>query len=262
MRHGLLILLAAVSCWSSSPGAFAQEVQRVEVRAGVRLPYFAAWKPNAVATLVLFPGGGGGFGGIGADRWPTSNNFLVRTASMFAERPFNIVIVGRASDTASLENEIRVGAQHLGDSLALLRDVKRHSPAPIWLVGTSRGTVSATAATINDPEALVAGLVLTASIVNYRTPGAVPTQDLAAIKVPTLVVHHANDQCRVCAPSETSWIMAGLKSTPVKARLLVSGGEDQAEGNPCEALHTHGFRGIERKVVDSISDWVLNPTSF
>jgi hypothetical protein len=109
-----------------------------------------------------------------------------------------------------------------GNSESLLRDVKRHSPAPIWLVGTSRGTVPATAATVNDAAGLIAGLDLTSSVVAFRTPGAVPTQELARIKVPTLLVHHENDQCKVCAPDATTWIMSGLKSAPVKARLMLT----------------------------------------
>lgn len=243
--------------------AAAGQVERVEVRPGVELPFFAVWRADAVATVVLYSGGAGGMGRLapGAD-WPGSNNFLVRTAPLFARHSFNVVIVGRASDTRDLDLATRTGATHLADNQAVLRAIRRHSAAPIWVVGTSRGTVSAAELAIHDPEHLVSGLVETSSILAPGAIGALPSLDLARIQVPTLLVHHEHDACRLCPPGQVDAALGGLVNAPIKARRLVSGGEDRAQGNPCQALHNHGFHGIEPQVVDLIADWIAQPRAL
>jgi len=255
----LVVSAGAANAQQPAPG----QTYSVETRPGVQVPYFAVWRDDAVATLVLFSGGAGGFGRLepGAP-WPRSNNFLLRSAPLFAQQPFNIVLMGRASDTRDLDLSIRIGATHLADNQAVLRAIRQRSVAPIWLVGTSRGTVSVAELAIHDPEHLVSGLVVTSSIVAPRATGALPTLDLARVQVPTLVVHHEHDACRLCSPSGVPWIMRGLTNAPIKARQLVSGGEEQATGDACEALHTHGYIGIEPKVVELISQWVLKPTAL
>jgi len=60
------------------------EVQRIATRAGVDVPIYAYWRDDAVASVVLFSGGAGGYGQIGADGWPTGGNFLIRTGKRWA----------------------------------------------------------------------------------------------------------------------------------------------------------------------------------
>jgi hypothetical protein len=253
------LLVAHAAC--AQPGAGGQ-TYRVEVRPGVQLPYFAAWRDDAVATVVLFSGGAGGMGRLAPGAaWPGSNNFLVRTAPLFAQHPFNIVIMGRASDTHDLDLATRTGATHLADNQAVLRAVRQHSSVPIWVVGTSRGTVSAAELAIHDDEHLVSGLVETSSILAPGATGALPSLELARIQVPTLVVHHEHDACRLCPPGAVDAVVSGLANAPIKARRLVAGGEDQAQGNPCEALHNHGYHGIEPQVVELIAEWIVQPRS-
>jgi hypothetical protein len=87
----------------------------------------------------------------------------------------------------------------------------------------------------------------------------VPTQDLAKIKVPVLVLHHIRDACKNCTPYEAKNIAGELKGAPITRTVLVSGG-DGASGDPCEALHYHGFIGMERDAVDLIANWVIHPS--
>jgi hypothetical protein len=72
--------------WVLNFGAMSQAtevqvgaVEQVESR-GVLVPIYAVWKKNAVANLVLYSGGGGGYGVIEANGWPDSKNFLIRSA--------------------------------------------------------------------------------------------------------------------------------------------------------------------------------------
>ena len=232
-------------------------VEQVKTR-GVFLPIYTVWNKNAVATVVLYSGGGG-YGKIGVDGWPGSMNFLIRSAKLFAEHPFNVVLVGRATDVLSLDGPTRIGDDHDLDNRAIFQEIKSKSAAPIWLVGTSMGTISVTAAATRDIGSNIAGIVLTSSVTAYRIKGAVPTQELAKIKVPVLVLHHERDACKVCSPYEAKDIAGALKNAPVKKTVLVSGG-DGASGDPCEALHHHGFIGIEQEAVDLIANWVMHPS--
>ena len=236
------------------------EAQRVATREEVTVPIYAYWRNDAVATVVLFSGGAGGYGRIGDDGWPSSGNFLIRTGKHWATYPFNLVMVGRPSDGIDLAlGGVRIGDQHIADNAAIFKAIKLKSPLPIWVVGTSMGTISAAAAAIADSESLVSGLVLTSSITGYKIDGAVPKQDLAKIHVPTLVVHHADDGCKFCQANEAKNIAGNLRNAPVRKTLIVSGGSG-ASGNPCEAFHYHGYVGMENAVVDLIAAWIIKPT--
>lgn len=261
----LALLLYLLLC---AGGAGAQEketvgaVQRIATRPGVGVPIYAYWRPKAVATVVLFSGGGGGYGKIGADGWPSWGNFLIRMGRHWASHPFNVVMVGRPSDGLDLSlGRVRTGDEHAADNAAVFRAIRATDPAPLWVVGTSMGTISAAAAAIRDDGNLIAGVVLTSSIVNYKMPGAVPTQELDRVRVPTLIVHHAQDACWACRPHEVGNIAAALLNAPVKQTHFVSGGAEPT-GNPCEPMHYHGFVGMQEQVVDFIAAWIIRPAEL
>ena len=178
-------------------------VKQIETRPDVRVPVFEVWQPKAVANVVLFSGGGGGYGQIGEDGWPLSRNFLIRTGKDWAEHPFNLIMVGRPSDGIDLhEGNNRIRDEHAADNLALFKYLRQKNSLPIWVVGTSMGTISAAASAVRDTDKLLAGVVLTSSVTLYRMNGAVPKQALDKITVPVLVVHHTKDVCKVCRPQE------------------------------------------------------------
>ncbi len=263
-----LFWLALLFCLLSIAGVRAQnissvpagQVQRVETREGVSVPIYTYWQDAAVATVVLFSGGGGGYGRIGEDGWPAGGNFLIRMGRQWARHPLNVVMVGRPSDGIDLAlGSIRTGDRHAADTGAILEAIQRKRTLPIWVVGTSMGTISAAAAAIRDSERRIAGVVLTSSILAYKVPGAVPSQKLESIRVPTLVVHHTADACWACPPSDAKSLMGALKNAPIKKTIMVSGGEG-ATGDPCEPLHHHGFVGMQQEVVDLIAGWILAPS--
>ncbi len=237
----------------------AGEVLRVDSRPQVQVPLFAVWNPQATATVVLFSGGAGGYGKPNANGWPSSQNFLIRTGKLWASHPFNVVMVGRPSDGIDLnDGMVRMGDLHVADNMAIFAAIKARSPLPLWLVGTSMGTISVSVAAIRDTGSQIAGVVLTSSVTGYKKAGAVLRQELEKIRVPTLVVHHARDGCRLCAPHEAKTIPAMLKNAPVKALLLVNEGEGES-GDVCGALHFHGYIGVEAAVVDHIARWIQHP---
>jgi hypothetical protein len=54
--------------------------------------------------------------------------------------------------------------------------------------------------------------------------------------------------------------MRGLKNSPIKKRWIVDGGSNP-EGDPCEALHWHGFIGMEEQAAKDIAGWIAKPQS-
>jgi pimeloyl-ACP methyl ester carboxylesterase len=261
----LLVLLApalALAQASSQAPSQAPSSQnslvRYDIRPGVVMPVYRMRVPGAPAVLLLLSGGTGGMGRL-EDGQPGSRNFLVRNRGYFAQAGFDVAVLGLPSDKKGGWNASdRLGAEHMEDLRSVVRRLKAETGLPVWLVGTSMGTVSATAAAIAlGPEEL-AGVVLTSSVTGRQKPGAVPTQDLAAIRVPVLVLHHAKDACKLCAPAEAANIPGWLTNAPVRKFLLVDGGEG-ASGDPCEALHHHGYIGMEQEAVRRITDWIRKP---
>lgn len=252
----LWILLLARPGLALADGEWLQLASRPTVT----LPVFWRAQPNATATLLLLPGGAGGIGARKDDGWPGGRNFLIRSGPLFAGHGFNIAMLSRPSDMADLTYEFRTSADHLRDLHAVLAQLKTLSDQPIWVVGTSRGSISATALAIAERDSgLIAGLVLTSSVTSLKKSGAVPAQDLPKIRIPVLVMHHQYDACPVCQPQEAPLIVAGLKNAPIKQLVLVNGGS-QPSGSVCEAEHWHGYINMEAEAVDLIASWIKHPT--
>jgi hypothetical protein len=219
------------------------------------LPLYVAGHPQAQATVILLPGGDAGIGRI-TDGEPGSGNFLVRSREMFREAGFNVVIAFRASDLKELNYRYRAGPAHMGELEKVVDFAAREFGKPVWLVGTSLGTISSAAAAIALGPKL-AGLVLTASI-THRVHGGVQNQELGRIQVPVLVVHHLRDACWACVPDEARRMAIGFRSASVSKFVMVEGGSNP-QGDPCQARHWHGFIGYEKETVKLITDWMLKP---
>lgn len=250
---GLCCLVLSSALWAAQAG----QLQRLaSARPDAHIPVFFSATPHAVATMVLLPGGAGGIGRIGPEGWPDGSNFLVRSAQLFADQGFNIAVMARPSDMNDMDYPFRVSAAHIDDIRKVVQQTKERWNVPVWLVGTSRGTVSGTAAVIAmRDEGLIAGLVLTASVTAGRVTGAVPGQALDKITIPVLVVHHTQDACKICIPSQAMTIEPKLSASPAHATFMLAGGTNPS-GDPCEALHHHGFIGMEAQAVQQITDWV------
>ena len=253
-RKFLAVVLLVMGAVAHAEGTLFKVPTRPEVKTTL------FWEPveGAKATVFLFPGGGGGFGKV-EDGKPTSNNFLVRSAPYFTANGFNVAIFGRPSDSEDLDYADRISDTHMADVRKVLDFVKTQSGAALWIVGTSRGTISAAATAIH-AQGDIAGLVLTSSVVNYKKAGAVPKQDLAAIRVPVLVFHHSKDACIHCRPDEVPAAFKGFRNAPIKKLVFVDGGANPT-GDVCAGQHWHGFIGMEKEAVATISDWINNPAN-
>lgn len=240
-------------------GAAASEgtVIKIDTRPGISITSHYLKRDNATATLLLFTGGGGSI--ALRDGEPRSINFLIRNRGLFAAQGFNVFSIGRPTDKADLDGHFRSSPEHVEDIRKVVAWLKADTGKPVWLVGTSTGTISVAAGAIGLGNE-IAGAVLTSSITSYRIPGAPGQQALENIRVPVLVMHHERDQCHACLASGTGWIMRGLKNAAAKKLLLVDGGKDPT-GDPCEPLHWHGYINMDDEAVRLISDWIRQPGS-
>jgi hypothetical protein len=254
-----LLALVLFSFWSNASGQAVQKVVDVPTRPGVTQRILLLTPPEPKATVVLFPGGHGGLQIFtnGSMKWG-EGNFLVRTRQLFAEAGLAVAIVDAPSDRQSPPylQGFRQRPDHVADIKAVISSLRESVKAPVWLVGTSRGTQSvAFLATellgTDGPD----GIVLTATILKDDKGRAVPAMPLNKIRVPVLVVHHEQDGCEHCSFSLAPELMGKLGSSPKSQLLAFKGGDNK--GDPCEAMAHHGFNGIEREVVSQTVAWII-----
>jgi hypothetical protein len=237
----------------------ADKVIDIPTRPGVAQRFVLTSPPDAKAAVILFAGGHGGLqvtdsGSYGWGR----GNFLVRSAPLFAARQLAVAVVDAPSDRQSYPYLLgfRQTPEHAADIRAVIAWLRQQLKMPVWLVGTSRGTQSAAAVALQlrGPEG-PDGLVLTTTM--FGDPRGRPVTDMSVetLKIPVLVVHHEQDECRYTLFRDAPRLMEKLTGTPRKELISFRGGE--SFGPPCEAQAYHGFRGLEPDVVARISDWIL-----
>jgi predicted alpha/beta-hydrolase family hydrolase len=260
--------LGAAVMATSAEAAFLEspvgEVFTVPSRTDVTVRYFG-WMPEGPprATVVLFIGGHGMLNISGArpgPTWSNSGNFLTRSREWFRRRGFYVAAIDVPSDRARGYGAFRVTPEHVADVAAVVADLRRRVPeAPVWLIGTSAGTVSAANAAAALPAGTIAGAVLTATVTRGGEPSnemggkSVLNTDLARIRVPVLLAHHRADAC-VASPFTT---LDRARSQLARVEVLTFDGGDPPSSGPCEPRSPHGFLGIEEQVVNAIADWIL-----
>jgi len=245
----LLIPLLPLECFAD--GGTYQEVTTAR---NAQQPFWLIEYPAARASLIMFAGGQGRLK-IDPDGIGKKNNFLVRTRRQFADAGFNVAVMDKPKDKGELFG-FRTTAEHATDVQAVILYLRNKYKHPVWLIGTSRGTLSAANAAArlagtNGPD----GIVLTASVLVTKKYESLTDIDLGRIRVPTLFVHNRDDGCHVCPYSELAHVMAKCDKASDKALQVHEGGRSE-RSNQCKALTPHGFLGLEDKVVKEIADWI------
>jgi serine aminopeptidase S33 family len=240
-------------------GAGAEEIVTVSGRPGATQSYLllhAAPPPAAVA--VLFPGGEGLLGlrmEDGAVKFGQRGNFLVRTRTLMRDRQVAVAVVDSPSDRqrGGMDDAFRAGRAHAADVAAVVEDLRQRFPgARVFLIGTSRGTISAAYAG-RELKGAIDGVILTSTVFYGPARGAgigIASFDFAAIKAPLLFVHHRYDACRSC-PYDAAENLGG--TYPL---ITVTGGKS-AESGPCEPFAAHGYFGKEPETIAAIRSWML-----
>jgi hypothetical protein len=250
--------LLAASCGASSaqPMAGQSAVADIPLSAGSSERVLVIVPPRPRAIVILLPGGDGVVGIDAAGRVGHGGNFLVRTRELWAGQGFAVVVMD-APDGRSL-----IGERHLpayADAVArAIAYARGRVAAPVWLVGTSQGSIAAASAAARLGPRWVSGLVLTSSVSRLGRSGeTVFDADLGAIAVPVLVVADRGDTCAVSPPGDAARIVGALARSSRRQMLVVDSAEIRSVA--CEAMSPHGYLGIEPAVVQRISDWIAAP---
>jgi pimeloyl-ACP methyl ester carboxylesterase len=241
--------------------AAAQEIVTLQTRPGVTLPFFIAGmgerKPQAAALLLI--GGGGNIRlrlQNGEPRFG-QNNFLPRARREFIRNGILPVILDNPTDQQAgegMSDAFRESAEHVADLRAVRAELeKRHPGLPVFVVGTSRSTLSAAHLARSLPGELK-GAVLTSSLF-YSGGGQRARQVLAAydwdrIRIPLLFVHHQDDGCGATPYRDAARLAA-------RYPLITVHGGKAPESPPCEPLSNHGYFGREAETVEAIAAWML-----
>jgi hypothetical protein len=245
----LVLLLAGA-------GASAEDIVTLPTRASVTQSYLLTTPEGAKArgVAILFVGGPGK---VDLERETARNavdrgNFMVRSRHLFARNGIAAVVVDAPSDQPQgMDDFFRLGNAHAEDVGRVIADLKTRFPGlPVYLVGTSRGTISAAAVGKRAGKA-VDGVVLTATLflATRKQPG-LSGFDFSSIPSPLLFVHHVNDGCAYTPHSSA-------KRLSDRYPLISVSGGAPAQSAPCEALSEHGFLGKEAETVSAIAKWML-----
>jgi hypothetical protein len=252
MLRLLLVTLALVLPLRT---AWAEDIITLSTRSGITQSYLLTSPETgkARAVAVLFPGGAGKVDlERETARTTTGGNFLVRSRQLFAADGVAAAVMDSPSDhSAGMQDAFRLGEEHTEDIGKVVADLKKRFPGlPVFLVGTSRGTISAAAAGRRLGKT-VDGVVLTSTLflASRREPG-LSGFDFATIPAPLLFTHHTEDACTY-TPYQSAKGLAD--QFPL---ISVSGGLPPRSG-PCDAMSAHGYLGKEAETVQAIAQWML-----
>lgn len=256
----LAMLLADIS---GAAQAGTPTLVSIETPRGATQAFILIKPDNPVASVILFAGGHGALGLKSASsmKWG-AENFLVRSRDKFAAHNFMVAVVDAPSDRQQGMNAIfRMSSAHAGDIGAVVAYLKKQAGAPVWLVGTSMGTFSAAGGAIAAKG--IDGLVLTSTITRAMPEwkiaqshrDGVASMALPKIVVPTLIVSHRKDACKITPAADAPKLSKRLtKASKVEIALLDGG--DPPQSDPCQAKSQHGYFGIEAEAVNTIAKFV------
>jgi pimeloyl-ACP methyl ester carboxylesterase len=236
----------------------ADDLRTIPTRPGVSQSFLLVRPAGPpVAGVVLFAGGHGALN-LHGPRMGLAGNFLVRNRGRFATHGLLVAVVDTPSDRPDGLDGFRTSAAHAEDVRAVIEALRAERAGPVWLVGTSMGTVSAASAAARltgagGPD----GLVLTSTVTRQgrERPESVGDVRLKDIQVPTLIVHHRDDACRSTPYADVPSLLRDLTSAPRREVLTFTGGLPPQSG-PCEARAAHGYLGLDAEVVAGIAKWI------
>jgi len=251
MRHVALsairaALIIAAFVIGGGP-AHAQTV--VQDIGGTQLLYTGPVTPRAV--VFVFAGGDGTVAFNSAGQFThLGGNFVLRTEPLWLAQGFAFATLASSSSLLG-QRHTPAYAATIGRAIDYIRT---RTSAPIWLVGTSMGSIAAANGAANLPGR-VAGVVLTSSVAGPSRAGeTVFDSGLGSIAVPALVVSNRGDTCPSAGPGFAPQILQALARSPRRDIIYVESHQIQSE--PCEAMSPHGYLGVEGDVVQRISAWI------
>jgi pimeloyl-ACP methyl ester carboxylesterase len=265
----IAIGMSSVCAGASARGASAREehsasfndAQTIAVRdlplegGGHQRVLYYGPKTAPRGIIVMFPGGADDVGIELDGTIRHGDNFVVRTRELWAKRDFGVVIVD------AIDRESMRGARSTGEYAAVTQQILSfaHSiaAAPVWVMGTSQGSIAAMNAAAHARRGELAGVVLTESVsVLGKSRETVFDAHPQDVRVPALVVANRDDGCWVAPPSMANEIARAMHNAP--ATVLFEQGGEAKSSNACSSRSPHGYWGMDERVVDDIDRWMAS----
>jgi hypothetical protein len=210
--------------------------------------------PKPKAVIVMLPGGSGDVGLTRGGDIHHDDNFVVRTRELWTVRGYAVLILD-SIDHADLRG-MRSSPQYARLVNSLIGFAHDQVAVPVFVLGTSQGSIAAMNGAAHTPPGTLAGVILTESVsVMGGSHETVFDADPQDVRVPALVLANQDDRCDVAPPSMAPKIAAAMSQDPDVKVAAVSGGVSQSSKD-CGSLSPHGYYGIENQVVNLICDWM------
>jgi len=213
---------------------------------------------EAHASVILIEGGNGLLSLDATGEILPASNFLIRSANLFLRHGLNVMMADAApAFPGGLADGDRLGATHAAELQGFINAATSRWGKPVWIVGTSNGSISTVTAGGFQPALTgLRGVVLTSTVTILPTPAEQATFNLYTLRItlPAMVVWHQDDQCSVSPPAGSAALLAVLPSNR-KASASFQGGHSVA-ADPCGPFSGHGYAGIEEEVVKNIAEFI------
>jgi hypothetical protein len=249
------------------------QVVSIQTHAGTTTRYTLSrpsGAPQASAIAVVLLAGSTGYldlDDLGCPRELT-NNSLVRSIPVFNELGFVTALVDAPSNHFGGDGlaAFRTTARHAEDLGKIIADVRARTKGAVWLIGTSRGAISAAnAASRLSGAPAPDGVVLTSAVTagdsrakRVWAAHSVFDLPLEQIRMPLLVVGHESDSCVRSPASLMGNITKRTHGAPQQVVLVTGGpgGSGLTSIEACESRSPHGFIEQEREVAAGIARFI------
>jgi len=251
---GLIGVLAPAVAFAGTAQSGGDVLVDLPLQGGARERVLIAAPAHPRGTIVMFPGGDGDVGLKSDGDIAHDANFVVRTRGLWNDLGYAVVI----PDTIDRDN-LR-GVRSSPGYARLVRDLvdlaHARLPGPVFLMGTSQGSIAAMNGAAHAQPGSIAGVVLTESVsVMGGSHETVFDASPNLVRVPALVVANRDDQCSVAPPADAPRLAAAMSGSRDVKVLMVAGGTTQSKSD-CGSRTPHGYYGIENTVVPQIARWL------
>ncbi|MDE1918229.1 MAG: alpha/beta hydrolase [Sphingomonadales bacterium] len=258
----LILITAPIPARGAGPGDFSPVDESSASDRVIDLPLggeqhqrvLLAPVPMAKGIIVMLPGGSGDVGLRRNGDIRHDDNFVIRTRALWNQRGYSVLIPDTL-DGANLRGRRSspAYAQLVGTLVAFAKVQARQ---PVFLLGTSQGSIAAMNGAAHAVPGSIAGVVLTESVSVMGGSGeTVFDADPQKVRAPALVVANRDDGCDVAPPQSAYQIAAAMTHSRDVRVFKVSGGVARSS-RACGSLTPHGYYGIESEVVNAIAAWM------
>jgi dienelactone hydrolase len=249
---GLLALTFAL------PVRAADTLLTLTPRPGATLRILVDKPANPTGSVILFAGNDGVLdlderGNIGSG---LKYNHLIRTRASYVAAGYATFTPDVASDLKGTAS-FRDGDSFAGDLALVVREARKLGK-PVAVIGTSRGARSVAAVLVKQAAVQPDAAVISSGVLmsHDKFGSASSMGDWSRVRIPVLLLRHAQDDCRVTPPGDADRFKLLLAASPRVDIITMSGGGPATPTDKCGAEHYHGFYGIDDKVVQATVNWL------